>query len=68
MGGGSLTAKINSIEAQLEILKFSDKSSVSLKTKGGLRNLKGFLKGKANFSEADLEEAEIKFKERQDRR
>lgn len=64
MKDGSLKAKINSIEAQLEILKFSDKEDVFSKKAGGLRNLKGVLKGKAIFSEADFEEAKIKFRER----
>ncbi len=64
MRGESITAKINSIEAQLEILKFSDKICISPRTEGGLRSLKGFLKGKTNFNEMDFEEAKIKFKEK----
>ena len=63
MRADSLKAKINSIEAQLEILKFTDKMDIFPKKVGGLRNLKGVLKGKAIFSEADFEEAKIKFRE-----
>lgn len=64
MRAGSLKAKINSIEAQLEILKFADKVDIFSKKVGGLRDLKGVLKGKANFSEGDFEEAKIKFREK----
>lgn len=63
MNTKSLTAKIGSIEAQLEILRGFNSSKAQLIQQGGLRSLKGILKGKGDFSEEEIEKAKIKFRE-----
>jgi hypothetical protein len=57
-----LDAKIKSIEAQLEVLRASVKKK-PLKGKKGFKALKGILRGKVRFSEEEIKEAEIQFRE-----
>ena len=59
-----ITAKFASIESQLEILKASiEKKEVPFKKGKGLRDLKGFLKGKGSFTEEEIEAVKAKFRE-----
>lgn len=63
MKSGSIEAKIASIEAQLKILKASEKTEGFITRKKGLRSLKGILKGEGSFRIEELEAVKIRFKE-----
>lgn len=62
MSPENLAAKIGSIEAQLQVLKSSNRRRTTTRRGGGLRALKGALKGQGNFSDEELREARIEFR------
>ncbi|MEW6201336.1 MAG: hypothetical protein AB1546_05130 [bacterium] len=62
----SITLKIESLKNQLEMLKheIEDAQRTRKKGDGGLRKLKGILKGKVNFSDEDFAAAEFTFRDK----
>lgn len=63
--GSNITLKIDSLRNQLDMLKSEIELSEKTKHKpnGGLKKLKGILKGKGDFSEKDFAAVRFSFPE-----
>ena len=63
MGDGSLKTEIGGIEAQLRVLKASRGAGRKGGKTGGLRDLKGALRGKGEFSPEEIDAARARFRD-----